>query len=346
MVNLLFSAQSGTALGGLFFAFAAVSEYFARRGKKEHGAIYVAGSCVVAALGMMLVTWHGLSHEVGRTGFQRRSRDRRFMASYGTVGVLLSLRWNRKSLSYIGWNCWPRRRFGCFACFAPGGWKWDFALAGCLLWTAAIWFWLAWQHRNAILFTLQQIVLSLSGLLAMLAWLTYQRWIGQTPSIGWSLIILQAFGAVLAAISLAWMIVRIALRDNERFRMLLNPPWLPVDKIATCGLVVFQAAMLVPMTIGGIGHEISSLGHGPVFPEFLRPDGVDIFDAPGSDSRHGFVGPLGKELFGRQFDPRGDRALPSSPDISHPKRRTPRRCDGVLPSFSCSFPRRFGIENN
>ena len=76
----------------------------------------------------------------------------------------------------------------------------------------------------------------------MLAWLIAPKWIGQICPIDWLVVYnLQAFGVVLAALSLVWMIVRIATRGNERFRKLLESAWLPVDKIVTCGLVVFQA---------------------------------------------------------------------------------------------------------
>jgi len=53
------SASSGTALGGLFLAFAAISELFARRGQKKHGKMYAGGAGIAAAIGLSLVTAHG-----------------------------------------------------------------------------------------------------------------------------------------------------------------------------------------------------------------------------------------------------------------------------------------------
>jgi hypothetical protein len=269
MLNLSFSAASGTALGGLFSAFAAVSEYFARRGKKEHGAIYVAGSCVVAAVGMLLVTWHGLDAKPDELT-SNVVRATSLYALYGIVGVLLSLRWSKKRLSYIGWNLLAASPFWLLR-LTPSGWQWDFALFGCLLWTAAIWFWLAWQHRNQLMFTLQQIVLMLSGLAGVYAWLAYRGWIGEARFDWLKAYNLQAFGAVLAAISLGWLIVRIAGRTSERLQLLLSPPWLPVDKMATCGLVVFQTVMFVPMALEGIGHELTLSGKVPFFQDFCGP---------------------------------------------------------------------------
>ena len=121
MLNLTVSAQSGTALGGLFFVFAAISEYFARRGEKEHGAMYVAGSCAVAALGMMLVTWHGLSDR--QSGLPTAFAPRFFTAS--TAWWACCFRCDgiaNRSVTSAG-IFWRRLPFGCFASISLGVWK-------------------------------------------------------------------------------------------------------------------------------------------------------------------------------------------------------------------------------
>ncbi len=50
------SSRSGTALGGLFLVFAAISQWFVLRGQKTHGKMYVGGAGVAAAVGLMFVT--------------------------------------------------------------------------------------------------------------------------------------------------------------------------------------------------------------------------------------------------------------------------------------------------
>ena len=59
LLHATISARSGTALGGLFLAFAAISEWFALRGQKSHGKMYVGGAGIAAVVGLMLVTAHG-----------------------------------------------------------------------------------------------------------------------------------------------------------------------------------------------------------------------------------------------------------------------------------------------
>ena len=47
LLRATISARSGTALGGLFLAFAAISEWFALRGQKPHGKMYVGGAGIL-----------------------------------------------------------------------------------------------------------------------------------------------------------------------------------------------------------------------------------------------------------------------------------------------------------
>ncbi len=257
LLHFVVSSTSGMAMGGLFVVFAAISEYFARRGRKEHGAIYASGSCIVAVLGLSLVTVHGflgnLADAICATSLY---------SLYGLVGVLLALRWNRKPLSYIGWNLLAAAPFWLLQKFSIAAWQDDLALAGCLFWTAAVWLVLAWQHRSAVVLAIQQIILSLAALAGTFAWLVQQGWISTTKLPGDLLKAhnLQAFAAALAALSLAWIIVRFAVRRQERFERLLNPGWLPVDKIVGSGLVVMQAFMLLPFVFKGLWHEIQLSG--------------------------------------------------------------------------------------
>lgn len=64
LLQLMVSAKSGTALGGLFVILAALSEVLARLGRRRHSVIYLGGCGVVAAAGLLLVTVDG----AGRAG--------------------------------------------------------------------------------------------------------------------------------------------------------------------------------------------------------------------------------------------------------------------------------------
>ena len=97
LLQLMISAQSGTALGGLFVVLAAVSEVLARLGRRRHGVIYLGGCGVVAAAGLLLVTVHGV-----RTGGADALRAAILYAVYGAGSLALTARWRRLGLSYLG----------------------------------------------------------------------------------------------------------------------------------------------------------------------------------------------------------------------------------------------------
>jgi len=97
MFKLTTDAQSGTALGGLFVVFAILSEVFARRGYHRHGRVYMAGCGVVALIGLLLVTAHGLME-----GGADALRAAILYGLYGAVSLLLVARWRRLEFSYLG----------------------------------------------------------------------------------------------------------------------------------------------------------------------------------------------------------------------------------------------------
>ena len=97
MLRLMVSAKSGTALAGLFLVLAAVSEVLARLGRRRHGVIYLGGCGVVAAAGLLLVSVHGV-----RMGGADALRAAILYAVYGAGSMLLTARWRRLRLSYLG----------------------------------------------------------------------------------------------------------------------------------------------------------------------------------------------------------------------------------------------------
>jgi hypothetical protein len=97
LLRLIASAKSGTALSGLFLVLAALSELLARTGRRRHGVIYLGGCGVVAAAGLVLVTFDGL-----RIGGGDALRAAILYAVYGAVSLALTARWRRLGLSYLG----------------------------------------------------------------------------------------------------------------------------------------------------------------------------------------------------------------------------------------------------
>jgi len=99
MLGLTVSARSGTALAGMFVLFGLVSEWLARRDRREDGKLYAAGAGVVAVLGLMLVTMHGLFPGAGRADVLQAAI---LFGIYGAGSLALVARWQRAELSYFG----------------------------------------------------------------------------------------------------------------------------------------------------------------------------------------------------------------------------------------------------
>ena len=89
-------AASGTALVGLFVLYAVASELLARWGRRRHAVIYAGGAGVMALLGLMLTTTHGLH------GGYNALRAALLYTIYGAGGLAFAARWRRVELSYIG----------------------------------------------------------------------------------------------------------------------------------------------------------------------------------------------------------------------------------------------------
>jgi hypothetical protein len=112
LMQLMISAKSGTAAGGLFIVLAIASELLALRGYRRHSVIYFGGCCCVAAIGLFLVTVHG-----SLTGGLDALRAAILYAVYGVGSLALTARWRRLGLAYLGlilvassalWGLWWR----------------------------------------------------------------------------------------------------------------------------------------------------------------------------------------------------------------------------------------------
>lgn len=97
MLQLAVAAQSGTALGGLFAAFALASVLLKRLPERRHGEVYAAGSAVVAVLGLMLVTYHGLS-AAGADAYRASA----LYGLYGAGSLALAALWHDRRFAHLG----------------------------------------------------------------------------------------------------------------------------------------------------------------------------------------------------------------------------------------------------
>ena len=118
-----------------------------------------------------------------------------------------------------------------------GGWL---ALAGDLTWLGAIWLMLAWMKRWPTLVSAGQAVFTLATLAATTAWIEVHPW--NAMSSGGSSVdfsdprTFQVYGIGLALLTLAWAVVRLALRNHADARWLLGGP----DR-TSCGAAVSAA---------------------------------------------------------------------------------------------------------
>ena len=104
LLRLLIDSSSGTALAGLFLLFGVVSETLALRGRRAQAAYYAAGSGVMAVLGLLLVTVHGLRRvELDATQmFWPALRAAVLYVLYGSGSLALAARWRRSEPVGIG----------------------------------------------------------------------------------------------------------------------------------------------------------------------------------------------------------------------------------------------------
>ncbi|MCE5268170.1 MAG: hypothetical protein LLG00_09825 [Planctomycetaceae bacterium] len=135
-------------------------------------------------------------------------------------------------------------------------WPNTWSLALCLYWLAAIWLAIGWRRRNAFLFGAHQIMLAAATGVATTAWLKSQTWMAGGVQGFWHPHSLQAYGVALAALSLAWVVARIALRKNETARRLLGPDAVTVDWVMRHALVAMQLLVVVLYVLPGMAQEL------------------------------------------------------------------------------------------
>lgn len=127
----------------------------------------------------------------------------------------------------------------------------------CLFWLAAIWLVIAWRKRDALLLSAHQVMLTMAALTAVTAWLKHpQAWVESLPGDLFHPHSLQAYGLVLGLLSLAWVAVRIALRESKTARKLLDPEWPAVDWIVRHAVVWLQLLLLVSYRSAGLQQEL------------------------------------------------------------------------------------------
>ncbi|MHC4177289.1 MAG: hypothetical protein ACYSWU_07275, partial [Planctomycetota bacterium] len=130
------------------------------------------------------------------------------------------------------------------------------SLASCLFWLAAVWLVISWRSRHAHLFAAHQVVLALAVLTATTALLKQWGWVTSMPSDLLDAQNLQAHTIGLGLLSLLWIIARIALRNDEVGRKLLNPHGASVDRIIRHAVVGFQFLLIGWCLLPGFGEEL------------------------------------------------------------------------------------------
>ncbi|MDZ7618295.1 MAG: zinc ribbon domain-containing protein [Patescibacteria group bacterium] len=101
LLHLAVSAQSGTALAGMFVAFVLASVMLANMRDPRHGQAYATGAAVVAVVGLMLVSYHGLAD-----GARDAVRAAALYAVYGTGCCSLAGCRKDRGFAYLGVALW------------------------------------------------------------------------------------------------------------------------------------------------------------------------------------------------------------------------------------------------
>jgi hypothetical protein len=134
--------------------------------------------------------------------------------------------------------------------FFTEGWDQLGRLSGQIGWLAALWLAMAWRARSAVLFTAFQAATTATVLMALTAWFDVP--LDRLASLGTSHN-LRIYGIALAGLALMWVIMRLALRDNERAQHLLEPSWPAVDQVVLGVLVLGQYVLawteLLPIVV-------------------------------------------------------------------------------------------------
>jgi hypothetical protein len=112
LLRLAFTAQSGTALVGLFLLLGVAAEAIVRAGRRTDAAFYAGGCVVVAVVSLLLVTARGYTE-----GGVDALRALIVYGVYGGGSLALNARWRRPLASYVGllllvcaslWGLWWR----------------------------------------------------------------------------------------------------------------------------------------------------------------------------------------------------------------------------------------------
>ncbi|MFV2065677.1 MAG: hypothetical protein ACC645_01765, partial [Pirellulales bacterium] len=157
----------------------------------------------------------------------------------------------------------PVRESGVVSSFAAVpvllGWFTDWAhalpTAIHLFWLAGIWILVAWVRRWRLLFAAGQMALAAGVLFATTSWLVDEPWVnGDARGLlePWSL---QAYGVALGLLSLAWVAVRLALRNNKTPNHLLHGDRWAIDRFVTLALVFAHLTLTAWCVLPGVGRE-------------------------------------------------------------------------------------------
>ncbi len=245
------SARSITSLAGLFLVFSGIAAWLASRGRIRHAAPYAIACGVTAVIALLAITMRGI------TGIYA---DRLYavadFAFYGAAAVLVSFRARRTIFSYIGWNLLGIAPFWALQTPLFAAPQTTLALAGCLLWLAAIWLLLAWMHRSRDILMAGQCLLTLATAVAATAWLQTQSWVTDLPRDLLDVRSLQTYGIALALLSLGWIVVRIAMRGKPIAERLLCSEEPTVDWVVRHAVVVCQMLLAVVYVAPGVANEL------------------------------------------------------------------------------------------
>jgi hypothetical protein len=152
----------------------------------------------------------------------------------------------------------------------PATLSWSVSCIACV-WLATLWLTIAVLEGWPILFGAFQVVLGVAWIFGAGDWLTWYGWDWREPYS------LHVYALGLGFCSLLWEVSRIAARSQPRAMALLTPPFVPVDRLLTGGLILGQYVLSLSVVLWSVGRELSfTPEHWRVLPEAWHDNAYSI----------------------------------------------------------------------
>lgn len=136
--------------------------------------------------------------------------------------------------------------------------------AACALWLAVLWLVCAWKEASPAWFAAFQALLAFAVVLGVCSSLERYEWFGEYPRCLTDMRSFHAIATGLGALSLAWVVIRLALRKNASANVFLEPAWPAVDRSMLVTLTLLQSGVAIAAVWPDVVRELASSRIAPI----------------------------------------------------------------------------------